>query len=459
MSVWKLILKEISHRKLNFILSMLAVIVAVAFLTGATSLLKVESTLTHWLHDQHEAEFKEKIKTKEEAVKQAGAELQDEVRKIALGLGFNILILPENQDLNELHVSGKISQTFPEEYVHRIAEAKIVTINHLLPMVTEKMNWEEQGMEIILTGTQGEVPFTHRNNKKPLQDQVPAGSMVLGHEVHQQLKLKQGDKVTLKGKEFEVTELYDQRGTADDSTVWINLKEAQELLNRENLLNAILALECNCASVDRIGEIREELSGLLPGTKFIERGPPALARAEARNKAKQSAEEALALEQESGLALLEDQQASRDQLEQQLAFFTKVLVILIVFCATIWLGLLTYNNVRQRRSEIAILRTFGVRSYQILMAIIGRNFLISLAGAALGITAGLCFGSVSASRSAAVLSAPFETPFMVSSSDVFDLTTLCWIFLLAPVLAFLSGWLPAVIASTTDPASILQQES
>ncbi|QDU82854.1 outer membrane-specific lipoprotein transporter subunit LolE [Polystyrenella longa] len=459
MSVWQIIIKEISHRKLNFCLSLLAVAVAVGFLTGALSLLKAESEITHWLQDQQQAEFTRKIELKEQEVQQAGAELQDAVRKITKGLGFNILILPENQDLNQLHLEGELSETFPEEYVTRLAESKIVTINHLLPMVSEKLNWEEQGMEIILTGTRGEVPFLHRVSKKPLQDQVPAGQMVIGHQIQQQLKLKTGDQVTLKGKEFEISEVREEQGTVDDSTVWINLKEAQELLDRQNLLNAILALECNCATLDRVTEIREELASVLPGTKIIERGPPALARAEARNKAKQTAEESLAREKIMGEALLADEQGNRKQREQQLSFFTTMMVAFIIICATMWLGLLTYNNVRQRRNEIAILRAFGVRSYQILTTIIGRNILIGILGAFAGILLGIVAGSFYAEWSSVQASAAYEAPLNLQSSDLRDGSSLLLVFLLAPVLALIAGWFPALLASREDPASILQSEN
>ncbi|MCA9041258.1 MAG: ABC transporter permease [Planctomycetaceae bacterium] len=459
MSVWQIIIKEIRHRKLNFCLSLVAVAVAVAFLTGAISLLNVESAITHWLQNQHQAEFEKKIELKQEEVQKAGQELTEFARKNGLLLGFNIWILPENQSLNELHVSGEISQTFPESYVHKLSEAKVVTINHLFPMVIEKLTWEEKGIDIILTGTQGEVPILHRTSKKPLQDQVPTGSMVLGYNIHSELNLKVGDKVQLRGKEFEITELYDQRGTKDDSTVWINLKEAQELLGRQNLINAILALECNCASVDRIGEIRQELASILPGTKIIEEKSRALARAESRNKAKQEAEESLAREKLSGMTLLEDQQHNRDQLEQQLSFFTTVLIAFILICATIWLGLLTYNNVRQRRNEIAILRAFGVRSHQILTTIIGRNLIIGVLGACAGILIGFLAGNVYANWSGTQASAGYETPLTLHLTDLQAGSSLILIFLLAPVLALIAGWFPALLASREDPASILQSEN
>ena len=39
----------------------------------------------------------------------------------------------------------------------------------------------------------------------------------------------------------------------------------QQMLGMENLVNAILALECNCATVDRIAELRGEIAKVLPG--------------------------------------------------------------------------------------------------------------------------------------------------------------------------------------------------
>jgi hypothetical protein len=54
------------------------------------------------------------------------------------------------------------------------------------------------------------------------------------------------------GHEFKVSKTHRQRGTKDDITIWINLDVCQQLLGMDNRINSILALECNCGSVDRI---------------------------------------------------------------------------------------------------------------------------------------------------------------------------------------------------------------
>lgn len=403
MNVRRLVLREILHRKLNFAMGLLSVIVAVACLVGSLTLLRADELRTA----------------------QAGLELENTMRKITKGLGFNILILPKDQDLSELHTEGTLSKTMPEEYAERLANSKIVTVNHLLPMLMHKMKWEERNQTIILTGTRGEVPLIHRALKKPIQDQVPPGTMVIGSQVHKHQNLKVGDQVTLLGREFTISKLHPERGTADDSTVWINLREAQELLNQENLVNAILALECNCTAPDRVGQIRQEISAILPGTQVIERGPPALARAEARNKAKQVAVDSL----------------------KQHESFAAVLVPLVIVGSAVWIGFLTFSNVRQRHEEIGILRAIGFRSAQILRIFLGKALLVGLLGAAIGYGAGFLLGAAFGdSLSGASLAALFAPEILLLAIVV------------APLLSGLASWLPAMMAARKDPAVVLQGE-
>ena len=208
---------------------------------------------------------------REAAVAEAGAKLEDSMRKITKGLGFNVVIVPQDQDLAEMHLKGTLSKTMQESYVDRLANSKIVTVNHLLPTVVKQIEWKEMNISVLLYGTRGEVPIAHRDLKKPLLDAVPAGSMIVGHAIQQKLKLKQGARVKLMDREFEIIKIHDERGSIDDTTIWINLKQAQEMLGMENLIHAIQALECHCAG-DRIAMIREEIGKILPGVQVIERG-------------------------------------------------------------------------------------------------------------------------------------------------------------------------------------------
>lgn len=447
MSVWHLIMREIRHRKGNFFLCLVSVTIAVAALVGAVNLLQADQLRTDEILASKEAEVRDNLDAKAEEVKQAGADLEDAMRKSMKGLGFNILVLPQEQDLAELHLTGVPSSTMPESYVDKLSESSVVTINHLLPSVTQKVRWAEKEMDVILIGTRGEVPIMHRNPKKPLLQAVPPGTIVLGHQVHTKLGLKPEDKVTLNGLELTVKEIHPERGTSDDVSAWIDLKQAQELLGMQNQVNAILALECGCAA-DQLAKVRQEVAAILPGTQVIERGSRALARTEARSKAAEVAEESLEREKAAGEAAIALETKGRADLREQREGLMSILIPVVLIACGVWIGFLAYGNVRQRRDEIGILRAIGLRAPQILMIFLGKALLIGLVGAGLGYLTGFALGV-----GLGDLPSTRET-----IGRLFSFETLLISIIVAPVLSALASWIPALMAANQDPASILQAD-
>ena len=452
MGITQLVLNEIRHRKLNFVLTLLSVTIAVGCLTGAQTLLRSDEVLTDDILKRKTDEVKTAVTRREEAVKAAGKALEDSVRKQMLGLGFNVLILPETQDLSELHLNGTLTETMLETNVTKLAESDIITINHLLPSVMKRISFKrgETQMDMIVQGTRGEVPIHHRGLKKMLLEAVPEDTIVIGHGIHQKLGLKKNDTFTLLGHDFTVTKLHPERGTIDDVTVWIHLKQAQKLLGMENVINAILALECECAG-DRISQIRAEIAKLLPGTQVIEQYSKAITRAESRAKAKTMAEASLTAEQAAGKATLQRTVQTRVDIEDRHASLAGVLVPLVMLGCAMWIGFLAIGNVRQRRSEIGILRAIGLSSKQILILFLGRSLLTGLLGGLTGCTLGLLIGiqfgasggtDISMSR----LFAPAELEMLVLLA-----------LILAPLFSAIASWLPAVMAARQDPAVTLQE--
>jgi hypothetical protein len=407
--------REISHRRGNFILGALAVAVAVA--AFATTLIRLRD---------HDAETEAQIEAFDQRSAADMAALEDEIRRSMKGLGFNIFIFPEGQDLDEVYSEGYASKTMPEEYVERLAACELVKVNHLLPSLTQKISWPEQRRSILLIGTRGEVPIAERSMKKPLIDPVASGSAVLGYELHHSLELEAGDSITLMGKSFKIDRFHSQRGSVDDITIWLNLAEAQALLGKPGEINAILALECNCASIDRIAEVRAEIQNILPDTVVIEKESTALARAEARNSAKQAAEQTRSNMGQSRLA----SKASREDL-------AALLVPLIALTSATAIALLTLLNVRQRRTEIGTLRAIGIRSHTILATFVMRAMLCGALGVAIGIAATLAFA-----RPAGLISAGEWS----------------MIGLGAVVFSSAAAWLPALGASRWDPAQLLRHD-
>lgn len=452
MSVWNLALKEIRHRKTNFALSLLSVAVAVACLVGSQTLLSIDALETEAILAAKQSEIETAISEREEAVAAAGKALQDSVRKQMLGLGFNILILPESQDLSELHLDGTLTESMPESYVDKLANSKIVTVNHLLPSVTKRVQWPEKEIDVIVHGTRGEVPIMHRGLKKPLLAAVPPGTIVAGYQIHQKLGLSIDDTVTLMGRQFKVTTLHPERGSSDDVTVWIDLAEAQEMLGMQNVINAILALECDCAG-DRISQVRAEIAGILPGTQVIEKYSQAVTRAESRAKAKTIAEAALSEERQAGEAALKREQQSRAEIQNRHAGLVGVLVPLVLVGAALWIAFLAWGNARQRSGEIGILRAIGLSSKQVQIMFLLKACMTGVPGGLLGVLLGIAAGVwLSNPDSGVDVSAQLSGQAPV-------LMTVCLAPILAPAFSIISSWLPAQIAANCDPATILQAES
>lgn len=465
MTLRHLLFRELFHRRWSFLLALLSVIVAVGCLVWQLTLLRLHDAATDEMVAAREQQTRKRVEELERDIaaqaarfeaetKQRLARLEDDYRKIMKNLGFNVLILPDKQDLSELHTKGHGSTTMPEEYVEKLAKSRIMTVNHLLPTVQQMIEWPEQKRTIFLVGTRGEVPILHADPKKPILEHVPRGQVVVGYELHQNLKLKKGDKLRFQGQELQVAKLHPKRGTRDDISLWINLGQAQEILNLKGQLHAILALECNCEA-DRLDKVKAEIQGILPDTQVVELHTQALARAEARSRAAREAQEArqaaaakaaltrARVNAEARQAVAEVVQTRAALRERQQAFANVFLPLVLLVCI-VWLGALTLGNVREREVEVGILRAIGLKQTQVLGLLLGRAVLTGLPGAGLGYgaaLAGLLLGGADSSSSA-----PLFEPWLCIG-----------VLLAAPALAVLVTWLAAILAARQDPAVILQE--
>ena len=107
--------------------------------------------------------------------------------------------------------------------------------------------------------------------------------------------------------------------------------------------------------------------------------------------------------------------------------------------------MLTVGNVRDRRTEIGILRAIGLRRAQVLVIFIGKAVLMGLTGAVLGCAGGLVGGALWQQAPDAAMWQRLADPVLVAA-----------VFGAAPLLAVLASWLPALRAAQEDPAVVLQ---
>jgi len=420
-----LISREMRYRPLAALAALAAVAVASGALVVSTIVLAVFDRQTETL-----------VLAKEEAVADQMAAMEDEYRKITKRMGFNVLILPKDQDLGDFYADSYARMTMPEEYAERIAGARdIATIRHLLPMLQRRIEWPERKRRVLLIGVRGEMPWAHRTNKKAIMEPVPPGTAVVGWELHRSLGLRENDAFTFMGKRLRVHALHPARGTIDDITLWINLKEAQALLGQEGRISSMLALECSCAWAD-LPKVRADIRRILPDTRVVELAGKALARAETRDEARRNAR-----------ALVEREREHRAALRAERETLVSIMIPAAVAVAVALVGLLTYLNVRERRSEIGILRALGLRTSQILGVFLGKAALVGLAGGLLGVGGALIAGPLCAGAGSIPDAAR-------AAGEVFA----AGIVLAAPLVTMLAAWLPSLAAALEDPATVLREE-
>ena len=406
-----LIWLEIVHRKLSFVLMLTVLVIAVAIVVCSI-------TLVHGQRLRAEAQV---------------AQLDDEIRRITKNLGFNVDILPNDLNRSDLFAHDFGEATMSYELVDRLANShNVFTINHLRPSLIRKVDWPEHDREVILMGVSSVVPWAFRKNPKiPLENAVPDGKIVVGAILAEQLGLKPGTPVVFRGEPLIVEKVHPPRGSADDITIWIDLAKAQDMLQLPNRINMIQALECNCDSIDRLGEIRQEIKGVLGDeVQVIERTTIALARAEAREQVKAQGA------------------ASLNRMQQHATLLT----LLLATAAAAIIGLLTFINTRERRYEIGVLRAIGASTGQIMLLFIGKALILGLAGSLAGCVVGFFAGLNSKSMAAT------ETSIDLTVGDLLMPELFITVVVSTTMLAVFASWIPAAMVAALDPAEVMSEQ-
>lgn len=432
MKPWLLVKNEIRYRKAGFGIGLACVAIAVASFAGAITLLQAYEARTEEILAQRERDTREEMDR-----------LENDYRRIMRDLGHNVMILHADQSRAALRAAGHPDTFMPEEYVYRLGRGYIESLNHLLPVLQQRVTWPERDTDITLMGTPGQVPVFHLTRfltedgqayRNPLISPIPEGTIEVGHAIARELGLRPGDIVTLMGEPFEIHRVNPPQGSEEDIMVWCNLDVAQRWLDRKDQINIIFALECLC-DIDELGAITEEISALLPDVQVLEFSSRVIARGEARQRAEQEARRAIAAEI-----------AHRAQMGDELRSFATILVPVILLASGLWIFFLILSNVRERESEIGILRAIGVKESIIVGIFLGKALVMGLIGAVIGYVVGVAAGAWGGG--ATLTSDHFWT--------YFNPLLLLVALLVALMLCAMAGWIPAMLAAQRDPADILR---
>jgi hypothetical protein len=360
-SLFSLVLRECRVRRVGFGLTLLAVAAGVGVLTGALAALNA-----------YDRETDATLRQQLEAMQDGLRRYDDDLRQAMRHLGFNLVLLPAEQSLADFHAEGYAAATMPEANVQRLAETGLLTAEQFVPVLRRKVRWEERGWTVLVQGWgPGAGSATAAGVAAP-----PRGMVDLGYELQRGLNPQPGERVSFLGADFALRACRPEVGTHDDITVWMDLRDAQELLDLPGRISEIRALSCRTAW-DRLSAVRAEIGTVLPGVVVIEERGETVTLAAARAAFESGQEE-----------LLGDLRLAREvqrQVRLRLAQAVSGLVLVLaagVSSAMAWL------NARARRVEVALWAALGASAAQVYALFVWRGILAAVLAAVLGLAGG-----------------------------------------------------------------------
>lgn len=463
MATFKLLLAEIRYRKLNFVLSLFAVAVAVTLFVAGPMLVEAfqEETRVQVAELDRQvaelegpiAELKTEMRKFEDTAAAELARLADETRRLMITMGFNLMIVHKDTNMSDFWADDFATADMPQEYANRLAaDPRLTLVTHLVATLQQKITWQDR--KVLLVGYLPESTQSHMRRRAPMGYNIEPGTVLLGYELGK--GRKSGDTIRVLDKDLRVAGMFREKGSKEDITLAIHLKDAQEILNKPGRVNQIMALGCNCAAED-LPKIRAQLADVLPDTQITEFRSIAVARAEQREAVAEKQQVVLAqkksnlVQSEKILAdrreILAKMAANRARIEGTMETLAGVITPLVVLASAVWVGLLALSNVRERRTEIGLLRALGKGSATIGCLFLGKAFLLGLFGAAVGFVLGTWLAGWLGAAALDATTGQFQPRYDV----------LLWALLGAPLLSALASYLPTLTALLQDPAVVLRE--
>ncbi|MCA9258635.1 MAG: FtsX-like permease family protein [Planctomycetales bacterium] len=331
-----------------------------------------------------------------------------ETTRLMRNLGFNLRVIPSDTDMERFYRSGYSDRAMPSDTLDRLAGARDISYNHLVGVLQGEA--DASGASVLLIGISDEQAPPGMK-KPPMVKAVERGHVEVGAEVARRLKLVEGGPLQIGDKTLQVSRVMPEMGVIDDLHVVGALSDVQEILGLPDQINEIKMIDCLClaSSENPRAILQEEVERTLPGTRVVM------------------------------LSNIADARARQRQMSDRNAQLVLIATLLAAIAA---IGALAALNVRQRASEIAMLRALGYRSPSIAALVLGRAALIGVAAAVIGATLGIW---------AAVALGP--QVFQVTAKAIQPQWDLAGDSLWAtPLLVMIASLGPAAMAVVQDPA-------
>ncbi|MEJ2588765.1 MAG: ABC transporter permease [Deltaproteobacteria bacterium] len=272
--------------------------------------------------------------------------------------GANILIVPKTENLSLSYGGLSLGGvSFEMQEIRQADLKKIGSIKNAAnvagigPMVFGVVNVKDH--KVLLAG----VDFEATRILKPwwkIDGAIPGeAGAILGAETAKVLGVNRGGPLRIKGKDFVVSGILKPTGSQDDQLLFVQLRTAQSLLDKEGLVSmAEVAALCKDCPIDAMVE---QISTTVPGAKVMAIQQVVKGRMEALAQFKQFS---------YGVSLV--------------VVLVGALVVLVTMM----------GSVRERTEEIGIFRAIGFRKIHVFKIILLEAGVISAVAGLLGYFAG-----------------------------------------------------------------------
>ena len=267
MRIFRLIIAEIAGRPLNFLLSLLVVVVAaVLFVAGPTIIHGYAADTKQQLSELQDRTNQELSNLQKETDKQL-AELDKRTIRIMRDMGINLRIVHKDTKFGDLYTDF-VAVDFPEDYVQKLASApQVETIVHLIATLQERIKWH--GRTALLVGMMPVLTVSQKTaGKQHLAQPVDPGTVVVGHELatglsgedltradtNQNGKLDAGDQLDVMGKTFTVAQVRPEAGGLEDVQLVLELHDAQQLVGKPGRIHQILSAQLQVQRGSSVGD-------------------------------------------------------------------------------------------------------------------------------------------------------------------------------------------------------------
>ncbi|MHB8901784.1 MAG: ABC transporter permease [Thermoguttaceae bacterium] len=351
-------------------------------------------------------------------------------------LGANILVLPKSATLQNYYAADLQGDTIPEEYVGQLAMSSLEGLDNLSPKLSVPV--EIQGRSFTLTGilpksefqakaawagagifsrpagcgAMPTLPFAEGDKKTLVRqrviDDLASDEALVGADVVSALSLKEGDRLTILGQDFNVTAVLPQTGTVDDSRVFAHLHRVQEMAGKGPVVNAIEIVGC-CQEISN--GLVQKINTLLPEAKVV--------------TVTQIAE-------------------SQIKMNHMMSRLSLIFLVIILFVGGAGIANYMYSNVFERRREIGTLMALGANSRLILRIFLLKALLLGLAGGVGGYLLGSFLAVTMGPKLAGVPVLPM--PLLA-----------LWAVLISVGLTLTASFFPAWRAARLDPCATFQE--